>query len=371
MINKFAHCVAIVLIVIIATSCSAANTSTPSPFEWVASFDGRITEYQDVRFVDLTELTEMVDRDLIETLDFNTSTEWRETDRKVADEVLELGMNAGLGIRYLHAQGLTGAGVNVAIIDQNMIPGHPEFKDKIIEYYDVGTGQSADQGSMHGPAVTSLLVGENIGTAPGARVYYAAAPSWLGDAQYYADALNWIIDENEQLPDDQKIRVVSVSAAPSGPGSLFTENTEAWDQAYQKATDAGILILDCTSDHVITAPCYLDLNNPDDVTKCTPGWPGKEFPPMADRIYVPTSRRTTAEQYNKGEYSYQYTGRGGMSWATPYLSGILALGWQVNPQLSNSEILELLFASAYRNDEGLAIINPVAFIEMVQSTVRD
>ena len=85
-------------------------------------------------------------------------------------------MNPGLGIRALHEAGVTGQGITAAIIDQPVIPEHPEFKGKIVKYHYFGADNPPDTGSMHGPAVTSLLVGENIGTAPGAKVYFAAIP---------------------------------------------------------------------------------------------------------------------------------------------------------------------------------------------------
>ena len=113
-------------------------------------------------------------------------------------------MNPVMGIRELHAEGITGKGVTVAIIDQHLVPEHPEFQGKIVKYYDVGINKPAGVGSMHGPAVTSLMVGDNIGTAPDASVYYVAAPSWLEDAQYYADALEWIVAEDEKLLDGKK-----------------------------------------------------------------------------------------------------------------------------------------------------------------------
>ena len=329
-----------------------------------------------MRFQDLTKVNGNLDNSLIETLWFDESTKWPAIYADTAHQILEQGMNPGLGIRNLHKQGITGKGVNVAIIDQNMVLDHPEFQGKIVKYFDTGTKQPADEGSMHGPAVTSLLVGEAIGTAPGAKVFYAAAPTWTGDAQYYADALNWIIAENKKLPVGEKIRVVSVSAAPSGAGSPFTANNSAWDVAYERATKAGILVLDCTTDHGITAPCYYDLDDPDNVSKCTPGWPGMEtrWPgrpgienlSMPGQIYIPTSFRTTAEEYSQGDFAYQYTGRGGLSWSIPYLSGVLALGWQVRPDLTGTQLLDILYKSAYVTDDGLKIINPAAFIDMVK-----
>jgi hypothetical protein len=251
-----------------------------------------------------------------------------------------------------------------------MLLDHPEFEGKIVKYYDIGTNTPSDEGSMHGPAVTSLLVGENIGTAPDASVYFVAAPSWTADAQFQALALNWIISENEKLPEGSKIRVVSVSAAPSGLGSPFTKNNDAWDAAYQRAGEADILVLDCTYEHGITAPCYYDLNDPDNVAKCIPGWPGiEDYQPMENRIHIPTPRRTTAEEYHQGKFSYQYTGQGGLSWSVPYLSGVLALGWQINPDLSSSELLDMLFDSAYVAEDGAKVIDPRAFIDLVRHTV--
>jgi serine protease AprX len=326
-----------------------------------------IQAYQDVRNIDVSSIHDELTQALIETLWFNQSNQWPDKVQSIAQDILERGKNPGLGIRKLHAQGITGKGIKVAIIDQNLVVDHPEFQGKIAAYIDTGTRQPSNEGSMHGPAVTSLLVGENTGTAPDASVYFAAAPSWTGDAQFYADALNWIVDENNKLPEGGKIRVVSVSAAPSGPGTPFTKNNAAWDAAYQRASAAGILVLDCTQNHGITAPCILDLADPDNLAKCTPGFGGTSTSALPDRIYIPTSHRTSAEEYQQGNFSYQYTGQGGLSWSIPYLSGVLALGWQLRPDLSGAKLVEMIFASAYLTDGNLKIINPPAFIEMVKA----
>ncbi len=344
----------------LASQAVAPTPTDPSRLESIEPF-------QDVRNKDLSGLTGPLDESLIATLWFNQSTQWPEQSQALAQEILERGKNPGLGIRKLHQQGITGKGVTVAIIDQNLVTDHPEFAGKIIKYKDVGTNQPADESSMHGPAVASLLVGETIGTAPGARLYYAAAPSWKLDAQYFADALSWIIEENASLPAGEKIRLVSVSANPSGPGSPFKQNNAAWDSAYQRAADAGILVLDCTSNKGLTAPCYVDPLDPENVTKCTPGWPTKEpFLHDEQRIYIPSAMRTTVEEYYRGNYSYQYDAQGGLSWSVPYVAGVLAMGWQLRPDLTYTQMLDLLFASASLTEEHLKIIDPEAFIEMVK-----
>jgi hypothetical protein len=315
---------------------------------------------------DLSALNRSLGAAWIETLWFDQTTRWSDADRPIAENILKLGMNPGLGVRALHAQGITGQGVTVAIIDQPLRLDHPEFQGKIVQYFDVGTQMDANAGSMHGPAVTSLLVGENTGTAPGARVYFAAAPSWFLDAQFYADALDWIIAENAKLPAGAKIRVASVSAAPSGLWTPFTKNTEAWGKALQRAAQAGILVLDATFEYGLTSRCRYDLNDPDDVAKCVPEYLGPLDSPHP-RIYIPASRRSMATGGpGKSSAAYQYTGQGGDSWSIPYLAGVLAMGWQIRPDLSNAQILELLYASAYINKDQKSVIDPQAFIDRVK-----
>jgi serine protease AprX len=374
------------LITILLVSCASpvvtvlptiVSTSTPSPTSTVDVSPTQIEEtkvanllqpYQVQQSNDLLALSWTLGEPVIQTLWFTQNARWWSSeDKQTAQKILNLGMNPGLGIRALHADGITGQGVTVAIIDQSVILEHPEFEGKIIKYRDFGAAEETGKGSMHGPSVTSLLAGKNIGTAPGARVYYAAVPSWFLDAQYYADALDWIIAENEKLPEGEKIRVVSVSSIPSGLWSEYTHQ-DVWDAAYERALKAGILVLDVTYEHGYTNPCTLDMYEPDNVEKCIPQWNGPTDSPHK-RIYVPMAHRSTAIENDEPTFSYQYDGPGGLSWTAPYLSGVLAMGWQVNPTQTSSQLLDLVYASAYVTDDNHAIINPQTFIEMVRLTI--
>lgn len=325
-----------------------------------------VKPYDDIRWGNLTGIESQLDSSMVETFWFNQQTVWPQTFVSYANQVIEKAKNPGLGTRSLHAQGVTGKGVTVAIIDQNIFLDHPEFAGKVVKYKTFGEASQAD-GSMHGPAVLSLLVGTSIGTAPDANVYFAAADSWTQDAKTQADALHWIINENRLLPADKKIRAVSISAAPSGPGSIFTKNNSDWDSARVQAEREGIIVLDCTSDHGKTAPCYYNLDNPGSLDGCTLGFAGISPQTVrTDRLHIPTSVRSTAEEYDKETFEYQYTGQGGLSWSIPYLTGILALGWQLRPELTGDVMLGIAFSSAYSKDGG-KIINPVAFIDSVRS----
>lgn len=329
-----------------------------------------VKKFDNVRFKDMSKLDLSGRKGLVATLIFNKKTAWPTPEKMPPgsdpNKILTDAMNPGLGVRKLHEQGITGKGVNVAIIDQPLYLDHPEFAGKVVAYHDVGCGTKS---SMHGPAVTSLLVGTNCGTAPDAKVYYVAAPSWTKDAVHYAKALDWIIKQNEALPSSEKIRLVSVSAAPSGHGSPFDKNNKMWDRACDRAEIAGILVLDCTSHRGFIGKCWYNARVPESIVQCNPGDPRYDYK-ISERLLAPTAPRATAEQYDKGNFSYQYCGTGGLSWAIPYCAGVFAMGWQVNPELSPEQMRELLFKSAYTKSNGAKIINPGKFIRFVRMTKK-
>jgi hypothetical protein len=326
-----------------------------------------VKEYRDVRWGDLTKNEAPLSFDFIATLRFNLDTKFGKfTD--ISQEVLEKGRNPGLGVRSIHKRGITGKGVNVAIIDSYLCLNHPEFKGKVVQYKDVGCNRPPSSGSMHAPGVMSLLAGNTIGTAPDVKVYFAAAPDSTEDAKYWAEALEWIIEVNQSLPEKSKIKVVSVSAAPSGKGTPFNKNNKLWDKAVKKAQKQGILVLDGTEHHGIIDLCYYDIHDPDNLSKCRKGFPGIPVAGLSskERVCAPCSLRTTAEEYTDGYPGYQYYGQGGLSWSIPYAAGVCALGWQVKPDLKADEIVKLLFKTAYITPNGYKIINPAAFIDAIE-----
>jgi serine protease AprX len=284
-------------------------------------------------------------------------------DKYQPDYIMEAGKNPGLGVRSIHEKGIIGKGVTVAIIDMPLKSvNHPEYAGKIITYKDFS---EKPDNNIHGSGVTSLLVGEWTGTAPGAKLYYAAVPP-VFDATYYANALDWIVETNKKLPDGEKIRVVSISSSPTPSNEQWT-NGEKYLESVKRATDAGILVLDCSENGII-GPCGYDFDNPEDVSLCKPGF--LQYPDWNNKndILVPVQYRTVAEEYDvKGYYSYLYYGDAGLSWGIPYAAGVLAMGWQVKPGLTPDEITDILFNTAYVDSNGYKYINPTAFIDQLSS----
>lgn len=378
----------LLVVILLLTGCSTTSNSTTisdtsnsqpqSLDEEKVSPTTTLSQFADVRGGPATNSTNLIlESDKYNTKDmytyeFNEHTVFTGNEA-LQQTIMENGKNPGLGIRALHEQGITGKGVSVAIIDQPLILEPPEYADRIVEYYECGYEfEEGEEGSMHGPAVTSILAGKTTGVAPGVNIYYAAAPSWNGDTAYFADGLNWIIDKNKVLTQNEKIRLVSVSGAPSGVDSPFDKNQELWDEAVERAQEAGILVMDCRNgvDTGFIAQGYYDYDDPDNIKKARSGSPRYEQgETLEGYISVPCNFRTTIEQYEKGDYYFRYGGSGGLSWSIPYAAGVLSLGWQLNPNLTAKEMKQLLMESAYENKYGERIIYPQAFIEMVKKTI--
>ena len=159
-------------------------------------------------------------------------------------------------------------------------------------------------------------------------------------------------------------------ASPLVPPSILPQHL--WDEAVEAAWRAGIVVLDCreNTETGFVMPAYYNRTDPEAPAKCYGGFPDGAFAFDADYIGAPASYRTVAEEYTEGAPAYRYFGIGGLSWAVPYAAGVLALGWQVNPDLDGDQMVALLFQTAARGKNGCQIVDPIAFIAAVEETVK-
>jgi len=324
-----------------------------------------INKYDDVRKTEAKHgdvSTENVDYEMLKTLKFNERTKWKDEKTKTsADTIMKIGMQIPLNIKAIHEQGITGQGIAVAIIDQPANLNHPEYKGKIKEYktFDIDL-ETHKHSSYHGPAVISLLVGTNIGVAPGASIYYCATPTWRNDAKYEADALKWIVDKNKKLIESEKIKVVSISSSPS----YRKNNGHLWDKALNEAVQNNILVLDCSKENTHISPCYSQLEELNNPLSFKPGFHHLgEFSNSETIVAAPTSNRTIAEVFDDNICSYSFSASGGLSWAIPFVAGLTALMWQIDNSLSAADVRKMLISKEFQTENG--IISPNKIINTV------
>ncbi len=279
--------------------------------------------------------------------DFDDRTIWPPPDRMPAGydwkRIMELGKNPGLRIRSLHARGITGRGVGVAIIDQTLLVDHQEYAGQLRLYEETNDIQDGWlETQMHGPAVASIAVGKTVGVAPEADLYYIATamcstgtPESI-DFSCLAESVRRILEVNKRLPADRKIRVISM-AIGWGPKS---KGYAAITAATQEAKAAGMLVI-CSSVEEVHGFKFHGLGrsplaDPDRLESYEPGlWWAKSYyagQQFSDRLLVPMDSRTTASPTGVSEYVFYR--EGGWSWSIPYIAGVYALAVQVAPTVT-------------------------------------
>ena len=312
--------------------------------------------FQDISLVNL-DLKKEIER--IASLDFDSLTEWPSQDKLPPGfyprELLKKGKNPGLGIRDLHEQGINGKGIGIAIIDQPLLLGHEEYTSRIIRYDATGLQRFPPQ--MHGSPIVSIAVGKEIGVAPEAVLTYFAIPAWEQSNLPYIRSFRRIFQLDEILPAEEKIRVVSIS---DGMFS-YHQDFEEWKSVLEEAENKGIFVVTCDPGFLDYGTLtLLENQDPDDPNNYIPG----EYVGEHDLLRIPTGNKTIAS--HRGINVYTFDRQGGMSWAAPYLAGLAALAFQVNPGIKPAKIKELLVKTATKTKAG-PIINPKAFIESVKT----
>lgn len=262
-----------------------------------------------------------------------------------AKALLEWGKTPGLNVDILHEHGFAGKGAVIAYIDQPY-SRHAQYSKANVHY----TNLSENKSSMHGPAVISLLAGKDIGTAPEAEIYYYAHSAWKADQATHSECLYKIIEQNQALPDDQKIRMVGFSdnIDPS------EENMELFQEAVKACEDAGVMVWFCGEYGMATYLPFSDRNNPDNVITTSMS---------ADLVYVPNAGRTTAATERGSQYIYW--GESGLSWAMPYVLGLYAIAIEIDPALSQDDLRTFIKDTAYVNAKNERIVNPVGFVAAI------
>ena len=249
-------------------------------------------------------------------------------------EVFEKGKTIGLGIDDVHAMGYTGKGVSVAICDWQLKP----HKDLNIKDYHCAKHASEVDEYFHASAVTGILAGQQTGIAPDSDVYFFAErrdQSENGGSDMI-NTLQSIINKNKELPDDKKIRVISIS------GPIYGDE-EKVSALVKELTDSGVWVL--SSDEFWENFGYLDkkdpMGNPNDFNNYQINrgeW-------NENALYVNSGNRTVPDP--SGETAYRHDSRASASWAIPVVAGYYALACQADPDMTPEKFIDLAHQTAH------------------------
>ncbi len=368
-----------------------ANYSKLNVYTEIPKYDPNSTDpwQVDLRSSDLTKIDMTGSLADLMYADFDSKTQWPASDKMPADfdwqKIMEINKDPGLGIRALHDQGITGKGVSIAIIDQILLVDHVEYKDRI-RLYEEAEDITKDwlESQMHGPAVASIAVGQTVGVAPEADLYYIAS-GYCGGAtsiEYFdfsckAKSVRRVVEINKSLSADRRIRVLSMSIGWDPRNKGYDEITAAVNEA--KA--AGIFVISSSLSKTYGLHFHglgrESLVNPNEFQSYGPGlWWQKYFYEKGlstKTLLVPMDSRTTASP--TGTKDYVFYREGGWSWSIPYLAGMYALAAQVKPAITPEEFWKIALETGRtiqiqhsgKDYEFGVILDPQALIEAIKS----
>ena len=381
----------------------------------------------DARGYDISGL-ELSDEVLL-NLTIDKTTILSPEQKKIINIYTEKMKNPGLGIRDLHAQGITGKDVHIAIIDQPL-GKHEEYSANIRNHTDVNSSEVPsewEEASMHGAAVTSIAVGKSVGVAPDAEVDYYSAVNVTNDTQKieeykqrlkaaieelkdkpgaqknlikklaaiekkekagkvvwvisntpYVNAIQQVLDKNKTLPPEERVSVISISWG----FDKFADGFDDLQQVIARAKEEGVFVVSTAlgRDYGFeTSGANRDpKGDADSPETYEAGAFFKENSENFDKelkdklLLVPMDHRTVADF--KDDKSFRYEGNdGGMSWSTPWLAGMYVLAKQVSPDITPEEFWDVALKTSdecTNNDTGTYIgrlINPKRLIAELQT----
>lgn len=329
----------------------------------------------DLRSYDLSSLDLKDKAKDLEYAEFDSKTIWPKSlpDKFDPKKQMDLCKSPGLNVKELHKKGITGKGVGLAIIDQTLLVDHIEYKDNLKMYEEIHN--FGDQAQMHGPAVASIAVGKNVGVAPDADLYYIAEThgeyknnDFEYDFTWVAKSIDRILEVNNTLPKDKKIRVISISVGWDKSQKGYEEVNAAVDRAKK----AGVFVV---SSSLINTDGYMfnglgrnPLSDPEATSSYEPGlfWKdryyeyGNEFYTMMGEkagvkidevLLIPMDSRTTASPTDPKDYVFYR--EGGWSWSIPYVAGLYALACEVNPEVTP----EIFWSTALKTGDTIKVQN--------------
>ena len=274
------------------------------------------------------------------------------------------------GLDKVWAQGYTGKGQTVAIIDSGIYP-HPDLKDKVVGWVDIAEGKKKPLDPFgHGTHVAGVLAGSGVksegkvhGVAPDVNLVGVRITS-VSEA---IKALQWVMDNREKY----NIGVVNMSL---GDYAAKSYKDDPWAQATQKAIDMGLTVVVAAGNEgpnsktistpgilpgVITVGAYDDKGTPeikdDTVASFSSRGPTIDGLPKPDvlapgvRVFGTLSPGSTMDNRDLPHVAKDYVAISGTSQATPMVAGLAAILKQANPKLTHADIQKIIIQSAIKN----------------------
>ncbi len=285
-------------------------------------------DFQNLEFndVDLSKYTEA-----FKYVNFNEKTFAKVSSEHLPEgfnpqEIFEKGKTIGLGIDEVHKMGYTGEGVSYAIIDSGTLDTDGNQHNDI-HFKEYNVSKYADKSEIdhfHGRA-TSYIAQE---IAPNADCYYFAVQNGKNMNAPVLDSLKSILEKNKSLPDNKKIRFVSMSMPLYGGEEAKKVVKEL------EAQGVWVYYSGCPED---SQRGYLEKINPNGDQNDFDNYQiraGSE-----NMIYVNAGDRTVPD--STSPTAYRHDSMASQSWSIPVIAGYYVLACQADQKMTPKKFMEL------------------------------
>jgi serine protease AprX len=299
---------------------------------------------------------------------------------------------ADVGLDKVWAQGYTGKGVTVAVIDSGIYP-HPDIKDHMKAFVDIADNKPDSYDSYgHGTQVAGSIAGDGKqshgqikGAAPGADLVGVRITT-VSEA---IKGIEWVIANKDKYG----IRIINLSLGDTAQASY---KDDLWCQAVEKAVKAGIVVCVAAgnegpdpgsvstpgidpnvitvgavdnkktmdhSDDQVASFSSRGPTSPDNLQKPDILAPGV-------RVFGPLSPDSKLDAPEIPHIGRDYEALTGSSQATPIVSGLVADMLQANPNLTPAQVKDIIIKSADHylkddpNAQGAGVMNGPAAVKM-------
>jgi subtilisin family serine protease len=269
--------------------------------------------------------------------------------------------------------------IKVAILDDGVDTGHPEFAGKIAAQFDFAThnsdGNPNSSSDNHGTACAGVAVASGVrasGAAPECTLLAVRYPDFLGVVEE-ADMFRWVADQNadiiscswgpqdgtgavDPLPDNVRAAIhYCVTTGRNGRGipvfwaagngnelvsnDGYAANPEVMAVAASSSSEQRAWYSDFGPEIFICAPSSGDSQRGERRIFTTDRRGSHGYNPDADG---------TAHPHNDHDYTNDF---GGTSSATPLVAGVVGLMLSVNPSLRVADVRRILRETADAIDQ--------------------
>lgn len=312
---------------------------------------------------------------------FDEYTIWPDDETKLPrnfnpKEFLEKRKNPGLGVYELHKQGITGTGRNVAMISEQIVKPHLEYRENLVDYIDINPIDHS-YASIGGQFIATLC-GKTCGVAPKAQVYYYRVNSGNERTQInYAKALEMVCDLHQKLISEGK-NGIDVVCIPKPLMSKLFENEYGhleFAKAYDKAEKLGIWVnvgdiyFEKTHKPAMQLVCKADgdVDNPNDYINVSHFKLPDNLEQYINRVgrflALPARGRTVADSLRLDAYSFDSI----CYYQKSFECGLYVLAKSVRERLTPDEFWKLVFDTGDEILDGIAVVvNPKKLIEALR-----